>query len=173
MAEDVGGVGGKTAGGRAAERRFLYAVPARGRIRRTGRRRGCGGSGEAAAAALEVPEFQRRKNGKRAKPKCPRGAPPRMGGPALPHPRLAAPPVPSPLPRSQPGTSGRCQGLWHLRVSATVSRVVVSYSCNIAPGFLPWVCSGGNPSKPPAARNSPFSLSPLFRGAVQAAPSGG
>ncbi|XP_041872690.1 translation initiation factor IF-2-like isoform X3 [Corvus kubaryi] len=40
--------GGREGGGRAAERRFLCAVPERGGIRRTGRRRGCDGRGAAA-----------------------------------------------------------------------------------------------------------------------------
>ncbi|XP_039585938.1 translation initiation factor IF-2-like isoform X2 [Passer montanus] len=94
--------GGREGGGRAAERRFLCAVPERGGIRRTGRRRGCGGGG-AAAAALEVPEFQRRKNGQRAKPKCPRGARPLWGGPALPHPRPVAPSEPARVLGALPG----------------------------------------------------------------------
>lgn len=94
MAEDVGGVGGKAAGGR-----LKGAFSARCRSAEGYDARGGGGAATAAgqrrlaaAAALEVPEFQRRKNGKRAKPKCPWGARPRWGDPVLPHPPLAAAP---------------------------------------------------------------------------------
>ncbi|XP_040453999.1 translation initiation factor IF-2-like [Falco naumanni] len=83
----------------------------------------------AAAGRLEVTEFQCRRNGKRAKPKCPRGARPRWGGgltkpgpppfppslgrsPRLPHPPWAGPSRargsggPG-LPQTPSGASGR------------------------------------------------------------------
>ncbi|XP_037988075.1 translation initiation factor IF-2-like [Motacilla alba alba] len=110
--------GGREGGGRAAERRFLCAVPARGGIRRTGRRRGCGGGGAAAtrgggggAGSSRVPASQ---EWEASEAKMPPGCAAPLGRPGIS--TLAAPPWPSPPPRSLPGTSGRSQGLWHLRI---------------------------------------------------------
>ncbi|XP_064503468.1 cuticle collagen 2C-like [Pseudopipra pipra] len=104
VAEDVGGVGGKAvaAGGRLKGAFCARCRRAEGYDARAG---GGAAVGEkAAAAALEVPEFQRRRNGKPAKPKCPRGARPRWGGLALP-PALRSPR----LPRSPARSLGACQ----------------------------------------------------------------
>ncbi|XP_030303420.1 splicing factor, proline- and glutamine-rich-like [Calypte anna] len=133
--------GGREGGGLAAERRFLCEVRAAGARRDTTLRGGGAAAGQrrfAAAGRLEVTEFQCRRNGKRAKPKCPRGARPRWGGglrkpvpspppsnlpstpsplsprpPRIPHPPYQAPPgrgvsAAPGLPRSPAGASGRC-----------------------------------------------------------------
>ncbi|XP_050827853.1 translation initiation factor IF-2-like [Serinus canaria] len=106
--------GGREGGGRAAERRFLCAVPARGGIRRTGRRRGCGGGAAAArgggcggAGSSRVPAPQ---EWEASEAKMPPGSAALLGRPGTSTPPARGSPIAQPAPSEPAGDLGALPG---------------------------------------------------------------